>query len=317
MQSSATRKEQVKLTTVISVIEQLAVLKDFKIVNFAGGEPTLLKDDLLVAIRRASELQLRTRLVTNASWASSEDRARNMLVMLRNAGLKELNISADDFHLPFIPVERVATAWHASKGLGFSSVSIVNCITKNSKITPTFLLDLLGEPKINLTQLPDGHVVYKLESHADTSYLISSGPALRLGRALDRVDAEEFLYETSAESIDSPCPHAIKSLALSPSGKLVACCSTEAEKYDALVLGDADVSQIEDILNEANHKLMLRVISKLGPVALMRYIQSKTTKIPFRDRYTSMCEVCEHLTSRPEVGKLLLENISDFTMLCN
>lgn len=308
MRSSPDRQENIPLETVLSVIDQLAANEELQLVNFAGGEPTLSKRVLFDAIASAARLGLRTRLVTNASWAISDASAMRMLRRLRDAGLGELNISADDFHLPYVPIERVVTAWYASRGFGFDSVAIVNCTTKGCVITPAFLLDLLDELMWEVHKETEGHEVYILPSRNGTAYIISSSPTLRLGKATDRIDEEVFLYAPSLDAIDGPCPHAVSALALSPTGKLVACCSTEAENYPALVLGDATVSPVADILAEADKQPILTALSTFGPVALMRFIQRSTDKIAFRERYTSMCEVCEHITSRPEAVQFLLEN---------
>jgi len=36
-----------------------------------------------------------------------------MVGRLRDAGLHEINISTDDYHLPFIPFDHVVNAWQA------------------------------------------------------------------------------------------------------------------------------------------------------------------------------------------------------------
>src|SRR5262249_10829087 len=75
-----------------------------------GGESTLRWRDLLVAIRHAKKFELPTRLVTNAHWATSLDRAAALTDELLQAGLDEINFSTGDQHVRFIPLERVVFA---------------------------------------------------------------------------------------------------------------------------------------------------------------------------------------------------------------
>src|SRR4051812_24027131 len=95
MNSGPDRRERLSAETITRVIAELCVVQPLRVVIFAGGEPTLLGEELLDAIAFASNRGILTRIVTNASWASSEARARRRLVSLREAGLHEVNISAD------------------------------------------------------------------------------------------------------------------------------------------------------------------------------------------------------------------------------
>ncbi len=116
MRSGPDRDDALRLREMVSAIKEAHEARPLRTVVFAGGEPTLLGDELLEAIAAVRRLGISTRLVTNAGWATSPDAARAVVGGLREAGLDELNFSADDFHLPFIPLPRVVAAWHAAKG---------------------------------------------------------------------------------------------------------------------------------------------------------------------------------------------------------
>lgn len=89
------------------------------VVVFTGGECTLLGDDLLEAIAYANSLGLFTRIVTNAWWAKSERDAETFLNELKSCGLDEINISCDDFHAEYIPLENVRNLWNSAKQWAF------------------------------------------------------------------------------------------------------------------------------------------------------------------------------------------------------
>ena len=109
--SAPGRRDRLTWEQMCQAIDELDSLNHLSVVIFAGGEPTLLGDELLNAIAHTDSLGISSmHLVTNAYWAVSPKQARAKLIELREAGLAELNISADDFHLPYIPFERVEYA---------------------------------------------------------------------------------------------------------------------------------------------------------------------------------------------------------------
>ncbi len=107
--SSPNDKNHVDLPTIISAIDQAAELK-FANVVFTGGEATVRWDDLLTSIRHARQKSLKTRLVTNAHWATSDEEALRRVRLLIDSGLDEINYSTGDEHVRFIPLDNVARA---------------------------------------------------------------------------------------------------------------------------------------------------------------------------------------------------------------
>ncbi len=74
--------------------------------HLAGGEPFLNFELLLLGVSRCRELGLPIEYVeTNGGWAVDEARARERLVLLREAGLERLLISLSPFHAETIPLQ--------------------------------------------------------------------------------------------------------------------------------------------------------------------------------------------------------------------
>ncbi len=63
-----------------------------------------------------------TRVVTNAWWAKDHNKALGFLDNLRSAGLKELNISYDDFHARYISINNIINAVKAALDLNLRVV---------------------------------------------------------------------------------------------------------------------------------------------------------------------------------------------------
>jgi len=98
-----------------------------------GGE-ALLRPDLVVAMgemARAHGIEDVMVAGSNCSWATTDERARELLLSVRNAGIG-IGFSMDAFHQEHIPLERVERACRAARELGLqkadrpsASVSVI------------------------------------------------------------------------------------------------------------------------------------------------------------------------------------------------
>ena len=80
-------------------------------IHLAGGEPFIRFDLLKRAVEIFVDQGLPLHYVeTNGFWATSDERARDLLTQLKQAGLPAILISVSPFHLEFIPFERTRRA---------------------------------------------------------------------------------------------------------------------------------------------------------------------------------------------------------------
>ncbi|HUW19843.1 MAG TPA: hypothetical protein VMW16_11125 [Sedimentisphaerales bacterium] len=87
-----------------------AAEKNCKYIGFTGGECLLFTDDTVRLVREASSLGLEPGITTNAYWAITTARTRELTELLVDAGLKNIIISADPFHQKFIALDNVHRA---------------------------------------------------------------------------------------------------------------------------------------------------------------------------------------------------------------
>lgn len=307
MRSGPKRHDTLTLENIIDTVEAAHAAGPLQTVVFAGGEPTLLGDTLLDAIAHVSGLGILTRVVTNAGWAATPEQARAMISDLREAGLDEINYSADDFHLPWIPVDNVVNAWHASKGVGFVSVVIALSSGPGSKIKPEVMMDALGE-KVPLVFGDNGQMQQFPPPGPDgTCYLISNTMIYRIGRGR-RLRQSYAIFTDDEAALDRPCPWAVNTAALSAKNHLVACCGIEAEGNDVLDFGGRAESGVTDLVAKANDDPLLLAISVLGPSYLMKRAKQLDPSLKFRPRYSAICEICEDVTTNPGAVAALRAN---------
>lgn len=307
MRSAPERDDTLTLEQIIETVETAHAANPLLTVVFAGGEPTLLGDVLLDAIAHVAGLGIRTRLVTNASWAPALEDARTFVKILREAGLDEINFSADDFHLPFIPLDNVINAWHACKGAGFESVVIALASGPRSKITPETMMTALGE-KVALTYDDDGNMnPFPPPGPDGTNYLIANNYIYRIGRG--RGLRESYArFPGNPRTLDQPCPWAVQTAALSARNHLVACCGIEAEGNEVLDFGSRAEHDMTNLVAKANDDPLLLAISVLGPSHLMKRAQQFDPSLEFRPAYSAICEICEDVTTNRQAVAALRAN---------
>jgi MoaA/NifB/PqqE/SkfB family radical SAM enzyme len=108
-----------KVETELSLQAIIECIREAKRLNFAnivftGGEPMLCWKKLLKAIKETKKLSMMTRLVTNAYWATTPNKALKKIQILKKAGLDEINFSTGDEHAKFIPLANIINAISAS-----------------------------------------------------------------------------------------------------------------------------------------------------------------------------------------------------------
>lgn len=140
------KKEKLSFEQIRKAIDQLK--KDFSnihLITFTGGEPTLLGEDLIRAIRYCTLNSYNTKIVTNAHWATSLERAKKYIKELRDVGLTELDFSVDDFHEPFVPLKNIKNAWEACKAPASRALLSPIVMEKKTRLPQPTYKNFLGK----------------------------------------------------------------------------------------------------------------------------------------------------------------------------
>lgn len=285
-------------------IDAIALAGKFTLVVFTGGECTRLGEDLLEAISYAQINGLLTRVVTNAEWATSVAAAELMITALREAGLDEINFSYDDFHRIWIPEDNIARAWEATKNKGFATVLIALASGARSRVTPEWISNLLGEDLPLAYDRDSGNRLPLPEPAADgTRYLVSNSRLLRIGRGRGLRDGYATLPEHQETVLLQCCPPSNRDPVVTPRNHVAACCGINPDGN--LVLDFGENRRYPNRMQ----KVILDVIQRLGPGHLLQMARGAGVSFHSRDRYASICEVCDDVTGNPDVVAYLAENI--------
>ncbi|MCC6994144.1 MAG: radical SAM protein [Deltaproteobacteria bacterium] len=304
-----------------SLTQAFAELAHLEVIIFAGGEPLLLGQDLLAAIRLCKRHGVVTRIVTNAYWATSREHARFKLRELKEAGLDEVNISTDDYHLPWIPLDAVRHAYEEAIALEFSAVVLANCFGPETTLTPERVKRELGaQPNLHLHLNDAGGVIEHKAHNGKTLVVLANTPVQRLGRgerelATSELGAAHPDLDALGEEVGG-CPWAIKAAAISARGHFVSCCGFEVEDNPILDYGDLARTPLAELLDKADNDLASNMIAIIGPIRIMNMLQELCPdEVSFPGNYRTYCEVCSDLVSSKQNRDALYRHMGRFAEL--
>jgi MoaA/NifB/PqqE/SkfB family radical SAM enzyme len=90
-----------------SIIDDLLREPNVREVGLTGGEPLIRRSRTMSIIARVTASGRIAACVTNGFWGVSRRAADRALEEFEEAGLRELTLSYDDFHSPYIKPERI------------------------------------------------------------------------------------------------------------------------------------------------------------------------------------------------------------------
>jgi Radical SAM superfamily len=243
-------------------------------VELTGGEPFLFRHELEHILELGHQLGLTTGSTTNCFWAAKMPDAVNLLKRLQSLGLIRLRLSLDQYHLNYIPLQRVQTAIQACLTAG------VECFVEATIGRKDYrMYDAIRELK-------------KLAVSVRVSEL------LPFGKAAD-FPSETFLHHSFFEVTHSPCLTAATPVVESD-GRVLLCCSYPVAQdsndlASPFVLGDARNESLITILSRHLHNPLLRILRYEGPGGLFRLLQAKRGKEACQERSVysgGICTLC-------------------------
>lgn len=234
-----------------SYIEEAARWSPFREAVFSGGEPTLFPKTLQAGIRAATLQGMRTRIVTNATWAKSAGAGIRLLAALCEEGLQEITISFTDFHNEFVSFDTVFSACRISRVLGLRmAISITT--NDDSRVTAATVRQELA------SRGEDPGPITFFENDA-----IDTGRGKNL--ALPSSAASRGLSEGG-------CHAAGTQPVITPDRKVFACCGPPHRELELLKMGDLKRDSLTEILDRMRCNPLIRALHDDGPRSLLAQV---------------------------------------------
>ncbi|MGF1639387.1 MAG: radical SAM protein [Rhodospirillales bacterium] len=289
-------RARLSLGDMVGYIDQAAALGTVGQVVFSGGEATLLGDDLFAAIGHAHARGMLTRVVTNGWWGHTPARAGAFLGRLRDAGLTEINISVDDLHQAWIPLERVANCVRACVDGGFKCL-VVHKESREPTITKTVLERAFGLALVDFESA-------RTYTADEECRLFVTGPIVPVGREPAAASARPLRAAPCGKS----CGSILRDVVIDPWHRFLVCCGIVSKGIPELTLEDLRTSPMIDVIDAANQDLILNWLALEGPASIARFITEHDPAVTFDDRYVGICHLCNDIFTREDSRAVLHAN---------
>jgi MoaA/NifB/PqqE/SkfB family radical SAM enzyme len=258
-----------------------------KALALTGGEPFYNLKNLSQISAYGKTLGLVVSVVTNAFWASTREKALDILANLPS--IQMLSFSTDVYHQQAISLDKIKNAIWAAQELGrFYNIAVCTDNEENPEYQRTLEdLKAIGE-----------------ENKIRVSITFPAG------RAKEEVNCSS--YRTGYEPATSACPVA-SSPVVFPDGKVIACIGpllTLSYKHP-MFLGNLYQESFSEIFDRAELNPVLHTIRVWGPHKLVSLLRQsgQDDLLPKEYIRDSACDVCYKLLSDARIIDAL-ENIS-------
>jgi pyruvate-formate lyase-activating enzyme len=287
--SGPSKERALGIETIFALMDEAARLTpqgeklDF---SLTGGEVFLNLEYLIDVVRHAAGLGGRISCVTNAYWASSDQKAEAISVRVRNAGLTALAASTSRYHQRFVPIDRVRRALSAARAAG--------------------MLTLL---KIAYTvpDLEDGLVdEWGAFVGADQLQTFAVVPYLREG---GEIPPEHYVRVSGLPSGTCPAP----SLSVREDGAAYTCCTPGAFQ-PLLRVGNVFSDSLREIVARFHFDPMLQALREKGPAYFAHYAIARGQGARLRDGYADECDLCAHIISDPVLAQCAQDSAREYRM---
>lgn len=248
-------------------IREASELRPFDEVVFSGGEPMLFPRVLEAGIRSATERGLKTRVVTNGTWAKSVAAGSRTVARLREAGLREVTLSHTDFHREFVPFEVLLNAFRLSRAVGLRIALSVTTNDETSISVSSLRQELAGAGE-------DLQGVVFFEND-----VIDTGR----GKDLSLPSSE-----TSKGLSEGGCYAAGMQSVITPDRKVFACCGPPHRELDLLKMGDLHHTDLRSIFDRMRGDAVVQALHHEGPRSLHQKLDPG-----IGDRRMHICQHCK------------------------
>ena len=269
---------------ILRLMDEAAALEPDAPLSFGitGGEPFLDLARLLTIVAHGARVGGSVSCVTNAFWASSDERARKTLASLQQAGLATLGVSTSRFHERYVKRSRVERALDCARELGIRTVL-----------------------KVAVSRSDGAELeAWARRARADTVEVFPVLPYLRDGQ---QWEDGEFVRAPGLP--EGRCPSA--RVTVREDGAVLTCCHPGAES-DFLRLGTAGEDPLGELYDRFHLQGQQQLLRRKGPIHFARGIQAAGLGHLLRPAYASVCDLCAHIAREPRLARVAADMAQEF-----
>jgi MoaA/NifB/PqqE/SkfB family radical SAM enzyme len=286
--SSPEANEEMDLVAALRWLNESNKLEGIEGITITGGEPFIRYNTLVKLIKRITELDKISHVVTNGFWAEDLDIAREKIRQLALVGLKRISLSTDSYHQEWIPLNYIKNACEAASSFGVKV-----------QISATYLQK---DDNIQLKEEFNGKVI------------IHEQPISPIGRALDEISLNLFDERKLSTYVDGEYCE-ITTPVIGSDGTIYACpCRSLIirDRDNPLILGNAYETPLSDVLTEARKNfLFLTMGTPRGFGLLIDILKENSLESRLRQTYFDKCDLCCHILCDEEMRTTLINKLNE------
>jgi pyruvate-formate lyase-activating enzyme len=145
----------------------LMIFNSPKVLQISGGEPMLFQKEVLKIAEYFLSHNIKSSLATNAFWTRDLEKTQKIVQKLKDSGISHFWISADYFHLQYVPIENIKNIVKALQNENvpfFVNFDYINPINK--------VLGNIGIPGVR-HQIEEDEITNRI--HTDIGKLLKDG----------------------------------------------------------------------------------------------------------------------------------------------
>lgn len=275
----------------IRYVDEIAALaaeeNDTFSIFFSGGEVFLRYDDVLAVTRHAkSRGATPITCVSNGYWGKDPAQARRWATDLKEAGMRTVCISMDDFHQEYVPLESEVNALRACSEAGMA-LAIKSAVTRRTRRLPDVLRDVA-------------------DLLADNPVLVHEMSCSPEGRAATTVSQDDLLLRDGV--LSEPCP-GMGVLTFLPDGTAFPCCGVGWTSE--LVVGNARQEPVLSLVHRMRERDLFAVLKYKGPGFFVPYFDEIGQPLPSQG-YVNACHLCMAVLDHPALAQVLPSALTDW-----
>jgi pyruvate-formate lyase-activating enzyme len=271
-------------------IDQANELGSICIVGFTGGEAFIFKNVMKEAMYHAAyNYGLPSCIGTNSSWATSKDKALSLLDGYYQIGLRRLQLSVDDYHQEWVPLERVKYAIEAANELGIRTTLV--CIVDEGTKSLKEYVELLEVAQHELVEMT------------------AEAPVTPVGFAAERISKRDLPV---LPDVPSNWCSMLDVVNILPDGSVQLCCGAPFS-LKSLKAGNAKENTLKDILASAELNPVFNALAVAkGPRILAETLhEAGEDSFLKRGCYASSCDACQHIMRNERAISVLYDALED------
>lgn len=242
-----------------------------------GGEPMLYPNQAIAIFQKANEFRIpKIEMLTNGVWGKNKENAEKQAIKLKEAGLNDVGISVDAFHLQYIPLEYPRNAAFALLKAG------VEDVTWN--VTVIESINAANEYDMKTSQMLKTLESVGIDAHVHK--------IISVGRAVQNLRRHFQLTPLEGPCQGDPILDNVltnpESICIEPSGEVDICWN--------LAIGNANEKRLSQIISEYDWRKSptIKTLAEEGPLGLLKSAEKCSYRFR-REEYVSKCHLCTEI----------------------